>query len=102
MSKKKSRKKQQFKYGQAQQKPAPAVVGGETGVERPALQAMQPSKGQAKQSQALAGVDDFSYVRQDLIRVASFAALCAGIELVVWLLFRHTGLGTKIYSLFTI
>ncbi len=94
MSKKKSRKKQQFKYGQsgASQNISQATTEMGAGV----VTAKVPSK----QQQALAGVDDFSYVRSDLMRVAVFAAICIGLELAVWIAFNKTGLGVKAYSLF--
>ena len=94
MSKKKSRKKQQFKYGQPGAARPMTVATEEIGTGTVA------AKAPSKQQQALAGVDDFSYVRSDLVRVAIFAAICIGLELVVWIAFNKTGLGVKAYSLF--
>ena len=101
MSKKKSRKKQQFKYGQAQ-RPAAASSVSATQTGSDAAQQPMQSKGQVKLQQALAGVDDFSYVQRDLVRVGIFAAICIGIELALYLTFQHTAVGPRIYSLFTL
>ena len=95
MSKKKSRKKQQFKYGQPQTSRLTETVGGEM-VAAPAPRVL------SKAQQLLAGVDDFSYVRADLIRVAGFAAICVVLEVGLWLVFNKSGVGMKVYSLFKI
>jgi len=41
---------------------------------------------------------DFSYVSIDLARIAVLAVLLVGLELVLWLLFTHTGVGSAVYS----
>jgi hypothetical protein len=42
---------------------------------------------------------DFSYVLGDLNRIAFYAGILIALELILWYLFGHTGLGTAIYRL---
>jgi hypothetical protein len=42
---------------------------------------------------------DFSYVAVDLRRVAIFAVALIALELVLWFVFGHTGVGPSVYKL---
>jgi hypothetical protein len=42
---------------------------------------------------------DFGYVAVDLRRVATFAVALVAIELILWYVFGHTGVGPSVYKL---
>ena len=95
MSKKKSRKKHQFKYTSSQ---AGVVSAPEVGSGEPVNRAVAiPRKSQA--NAALAGVDNFDYVAGDVKRVAMLAAGFITLQVFLWYLFGHTTLGSTIYGL---
>ncbi len=100
MAKKKNRKKHNFKYASGggvqtvdtksnaappsaatSAPPAPAVVT------RPQLAAKT------------AVGDDLSYVGKDLGKISVLATTFIAVELVLWYLFNHTGLGVQVYRL---
>jgi len=97
MAKKKNQsKKHRFKYAD----PA-AVEAGMTATsaasEAPAgFVGAAPTK--ARQTAVAVTTRDFSYVSIDLARIAVLAVLLVGLELVLWLLFTHTGVGSAVYS----
>ena len=41
----------------------------------------------------------WGYVGRDVRRIAVLAVICVGIELVLWLLFNRTSLGSNVYQL---
>jgi len=41
----------------------------------------------------------WSYVRADVRQIAILFGVCVGLELLLWYLFEHSGLGSSIYSL---
>lgn len=98
MAKKKHRKKQNFKYGQTS-----------AAVDRPLVTASNDTTSTAKGNQLSANLKKigsepresvgFEHVKSDVVRVAALAAVFIGVELVLWFLFNHTGLGSATYKL---
>jgi hypothetical protein len=100
MGKKKSHKRQQFKYS-SQKAVSDATENNVTGMDKTNSQKSQYSMAN-RASQAMAGVEDFGYVRRDLRGLLTLAVACVALELVIWYVFGHTPLGTRAYSLFSI
>ena len=69
-------------------------VTGQTVLAAPAPEAPQS---------AVKAVDPrWAYVRRDVTRVGILAGVCVLIELALWYLFNHTGLGDAVYRLIKI
>lgn len=96
MAKKKQGKKHKFKY-------ASPVMPGQSAPEVSST----PNSGGGKR--AVAGLSrsygyqaslgrDFSYVSVDLRRIGVLAVSLIALELVIWYLFGHTGLGNWVYQ----
>ena len=100
MGKKKSHKRQQFKYS-SQTAASSATDSQTSGMDTTSSQKRQNSPVN-RASQAMAGVEDFGYVRRDLKGLLTLAVACVVLELVIWYVFGHTTLGTRAYSLFSI
>lgn len=100
MAKKKNRKKHNFKYATSSgtnRAAAPAEASTPA-----ARQSVTPVAAAAKSpviNKNLAVGDDLSYVTKDLSKVAVLAAAFTALELILWYLFNHTGLGTQVYHL---
>jgi hypothetical protein len=98
MAKKKQGKKHKFKYS------TPAVPGqsGTVGVDLPkraATARVQPGI-HARTPVAASGPSrDFSYVGADLRRIGILAACLVALELVIWFVFGHTGVGNAVYQM---
>ncbi len=96
MSKKKNRKKHQFKHT------APPSVQTE-GVQTQAMGQQgsnsKPLAPRKSSNAALAGVDNFDYVPGDIKRVAILAFGFITLQMILWYLFNHTGLGAHVYGL---
>lgn len=95
MAKKKNQsKKHKFKYADptASVMSVPAGGSGEA-----ASVSNAPAK--ARQAVAAGPTRDFSYVVSDLRRILVLAVVLVGLELVLWYLFTHTGIGHQAYSL---
>lgn len=95
MAKKKQSKKHKFKYaGEVQGVSAPAAASVAA---RPAqlVRAAQPASVRAAVAM---GARDFSYVGRDLRRIAVLAAGLVLLELALWYLFSHTGVGNSVYN----
>ena len=101
MGKKKQRKKHQFKAAHVGGAAIPAVQTSQHATpaarESAAVVAEKRTKA-TRNSQALAGVEDFGYVSVELKRVAILAVGLVALELILWVLFRQTGLGTRVYQ----
>ncbi len=39
------------------------------------------------------------YLRNDLRKIMILASACIGLEIVLWILLQHTGLGTKVFGI---
>jgi hypothetical protein len=95
MAKKKNQtKKHKFKYteptsGMTAQETAsaPAPVGGSVA-----------PKGRPQVAVTAASTRDFSYVYSDLRRIFLMAGSLVALELVLWYLFGHTGLGDAVLN----
>ena len=72
-----------------------AAVG--TGGEAPATTVSASAR--ARQAVAIGPIRDFSYVGSDLRRILILAVGLVGIELALWFLFTHTGVGNQVYNL---
>jgi branched-subunit amino acid ABC-type transport system permease component len=100
MAKKKQRKKHQFKAtnlgSTASSQVAQSSVETTTGTSQAV--AAKPAK-VTRNSQALAGVEDFSYVSVELKRVLILAVGLVALELLLWVLFRQTSVGTRVYEI---
>lgn len=44
---------------------------------------------------------EFAYVSGDLFRIAVSAVLLAAMQLALWYLFSHTGMGSSVYGFFS-
>lgn len=58
-----------------------------------------PTSAPTSVSAAVAEKHDYSYVVADLRRIAILGGSLIVLEVVLWYLLNHTGLGTSIYSL---
>lgn len=91
MAKKKtSTKKHRFKYAQPtglseNSMSTPASSPTATGGHRPVAATIAPG-------------EDYSYVGRDLRRLSVLAVSLLAIELIIWVLFGHTGLGDTVDS----
>jgi hypothetical protein len=99
MAKKKQAKKHKFKYAEPSTlvgtwptADAPAVLGKAVGASRTGVPAKLGAGAVA------ATTRDFSYVGADLRRIAVFGISLVILELALWFLFNHTGLGNTVYS----
>jgi len=61
-----------------------------------AAQVAQPGSGR---SAIAVGARDFSYVSRDVRRIGVLAITLVVLELVLWYLFAHTGVGDTVYNL---
>lgn len=99
MGKKNQSKKHKFKHVEPikSQEFRPAVVAGadKLGVAQAAHRAGQTAGGVGG---AVAG-RDFRYVLTDLQRIVVLLVALVGVEVVLWYLFAHTGLGSAVYRL---
>ena len=101
--KKKTRKRGQRRRSQPATA-APVTQASEpsatpVGPSRPTAPALAVSAAGPSRVSAGADTDRWLYVRGDLRRIGLFASMCVIVEVVLWLLFNHTGLGTAVYSL---
>lgn len=92
MAKKKSHKKQSFKY-------AEPVKASDTVAPRTA-----PTKSVVKDTTApvtsAALSAEYPFLRGDMIRLAAIAGSLIALELGLWYAFGHTGLGDTVYNLY--
>lgn len=90
MAKKKSRKKHQFKYAEptsaATATPKPAVTSSATSA-RMATGGLQYQ------------VNNLDLIKGDIRKVAILATSFVLLQLVLWFVFNHTGLGPAVYHL---
>lgn len=90
MAKKKSKnKKHSFKYAE------PTTATPAQSASGPAARPATPNRAAAP----VAAMRDFSYLPGDLRRLALFAGGLVLVELVLWYLFAHTGLGPAVDGL---
>ena len=98
--KNKSNKKHRFKYAEpatgVSQVPAVATVTASSS-DAPAGNSATPKAAAAAVS-TVAG-RDFSYVSTDLRRLSVLAVGLVALELVLWYLFTHTGIGDAVFNL---
>jgi hypothetical protein len=102
MAKKKSQnKKHKFKYAE----PTSSVISAGAPATQPNEAATtQPSRviapaGRPVRVVAALDTRDFSYVGQDLRRVGVMAGSLLALEVILWYLFGHSGLGSAVYNL---
>jgi hypothetical protein len=92
MAKKKNQsKKHKFKYSEPT-----AGVTSESTAARPSVTATKPRTNTVG---AVATTRDFSYVFGDLTRIGLLVGSLVALELVLWVLFKRTGLGDTVYHL---
>jgi hypothetical protein len=97
MAKKKQFKKHKLKHGEQE----PAAESRETRqveAPKPKQRVASPIAARAITGAGNLTERDFSYVGRDLRKVLILAASLIAAELVLWVLFSHTGLGTKVYQ----
>ena len=103
MAKKKSQnKKHKFKYAEPPtgvNSPASADKQGEAAGANQTNRVAVPSTRPYVKAGAVADTRDFSYVGHDLRRIAILAGLLLALEIALWYLFGHTGLGNTVYNL---
>jgi hypothetical protein len=95
----KSTKKHRFKYAEptgVAARPAESTLQ-ETSSVAPSAKPNAVFKPQA--GAAVVASRDFGYVTTDLRRLAVFAVGLIALELILWYLFEHTGLGAAVYGL---
>jgi len=99
MAKKKQAKKHKFKYAgevQTADVVSSTVVGGIKKAEPAA--APWRAQSAALRTAAVSGGRDFSYVGQDARRIAVLAGSLVALEVVLWYLLAHTGVGNAVYT----
>jgi hypothetical protein len=103
MAKKKNQtKKHKFKYAQPDSgvsSHATAQVNESAAGQNQPQSKVRMDRAANNGTLAMSGVRDFSYVASDLRRVLLLAASLVALEVLLWLLFTHTGLGNAVYSL---
>ncbi|HEY2003835.1 MAG TPA: hypothetical protein VGH44_01850 [Candidatus Saccharimonadia bacterium] len=96
MAKKKNQpKKHKFKYTDA----VPAETAMVPASPEALADAVTVAPTKSRQAAVAGPTRDFSYVSVDLGRIAVLAVVLVGLELVLWLLFTHTGVGNTVYNL---
>jgi hypothetical protein len=95
--KSKTTKKHRLKY--AQPATDSAVVSTPAAASAPASSSMASPR---PMSSAVATGRDFSFVAGDLRRLAVLAVSLVAVELVLWYLMGHTGLGQTLYNLINV
>jgi hypothetical protein len=104
MAKKKSQnKKHKFKYAE----PTSGVGQASQVVQSSEVISTQLNRSAAPQGrparvQSLADTRDFSYVGQDLRRIGVLAGSLLALEIALWYLFGHTGIGSTVYNLVSV
>ncbi len=106
MAKKKQSKKHRFKYTEPTVAAGLELAGGrDRSAETRPGEAVGPRKQVSSASSrgvVAIGARDFSYVGKDVRRIAVFAVCLVALELVLWYLFAHTGIGNSVYSSFSV
>ena len=91
MAKKKNQgKKHRFKYA-ASSEVASLSVSSSATISSPVAQKRVVA--------STANIRDFSYVSEDLRRIAVWAGSLVALEVVLWYVFGHTGVGNSVYQL---
>ena len=90
MSKKKSRKKHQFKY---------AAPVGSSAVSMGGESSLVATRSTTQPAVLLSSDGELTHIRHDIIKTAYLAAAFICGQLVLWALFNHTGVGAAVYSL---
>jgi hypothetical protein len=96
--KNKPSKKHSLKYAQPTTGVGTGVTPAPAAPKATTTTPARPAAGAA----AVASGRDFSFVAADLRRIAIFAVGLVGIELVLWYLLNHTGLGQAVYNLVSV
>lgn len=96
MPKKKQTKKHKFKHGEQS---AGVISPAESGaISKPKAVVSGPSISKQTTGSGSITARDFSYVASDLRKILVLALSLLGLELVLWFLFAHTGLGNTVYN----
>lgn len=53
----------------------------------------------SRQAVATGPTRDFSYVAADLRRILVLAVVLVGVEVALWFLFTHSGVGNQVYNI---
>ena len=95
MAKKKQLKKHKLKHGEQEQaiQPVQKEAASKARLQSPASVPARAMTGSGTTTER-----DFSYVGADLRKILILAACLISAELVLWILFSHTGMGTKVYQ----
>jgi hypothetical protein len=105
MAKKKNQsKKHKFKYaspatGDVALSSDQIASSAEAGSGKPVARSKEVRSRQVAQATVVIGARDFSYVGADLRRIALLAVFLVALEVVLWLILGHTGVGNSIYQL---
>jgi hypothetical protein len=97
MAKKKQFKKHKLKHGEPSAQPTPSE-GKEAPKAKPKAPAIPSGVTKAVTGSGNVTTRDFSYVAGDLRRILILAVSLVGVEIVLWVLFGHTGLGNAVYQ----
>ena len=96
--KKKQAKKHSFKYIDPT---AASVVASAGATQTATTEGAAAAPGKPRREVAVT-TRDFSYVNSDLRRIGVLAASLVALEVVLWLLFTHSGVGNSVYSWFKV
>jgi hypothetical protein len=100
MAKKKSQsKKHKFKYSEPTSGVRPDLEKGVPEATISNAKVMAKAKQGRPAGAVVADTRDFSYVGADVRRIGVLAASLVALELVIWYLFGHTGLGNAVFNL---
>jgi hypothetical protein len=102
MAKKKQTKKHRFKYTEPNVAAGLELAGGRKSVGESKSVSTAISRGADLSMRAVPGARDFSYVGTDVRKIAIFAVALVALEVVLWYVFTHTGVGNSVYSSFSI
>lgn len=97
MAKKKTHKKQSFKYAQPTQ-----VTEGTNRSQAPNTTAVRTPTQMVSQATSVVVTNDNPFLSQDLTRLAIIAIALVALEFGLWFVFGHTSIGSAVYSLYKI
>ena len=97
MAKKKTHKKQSFKYAQPTQ-----ASEKNSGIQIPNTMAARTPANVISQSASVVTGNDNPFLSQDLTRLGIIAIALVAIEFGLWFVFGHTSVGLTVYNLYKI
>lgn len=97
MAKKKTHKKQSFRYAQPTQ-----VTERSNGSQVPNTSAIRTPTTSITQSNSAVTANDNPFLSQDLARLGIIAVALIAVEFGLWFVFGHTSVGSAVYNLYKI